>query len=134
MRVNEAFPSKFIKATDLQGGRRQVTITHVEMEEMADGKLVPVAYFKGKQKGLILNRTKCAVIEDIAKTDEMDEWSGISIILYPTRVMDNRTKKMVDSIGVDPGQPQQAKPNKSETWEPPAESEAPSPDDDNIPF
>ena len=51
MRVSAAFPSPYLKASDLQGRRIPVKILRVEMQELGD-ELKPVVYFEGKAKGL----------------------------------------------------------------------------------
>ncbi len=85
MRVSEIFHSNFLKADDLQNRRVPVTIESVAMEEVA-GDNKPVVYFQGKDRPLVLNKTNAQVIEEIAKTDQMDDWAGTKIVLYPTRV------------------------------------------------
>ena len=98
MRVAQAFPSNFLKVDDLQNRRVQVTIANVAIEEVGDSNK-PVVYFKGKDKGLVLNKTNAAMIEEIAKTDEMDNWTGAQIVLYPARV--DFQGKRVPAIRVD---------------------------------
>ena len=61
MRVSAAFPSPYLKASDLQGRRIPVKILRVEMQELGD-ELKPVVYFEGKAKGLVLNKTNANTI------------------------------------------------------------------------
>lgn len=87
MNVNDAFPSKTLKAGDLNGNNVTVVIAHVEVERVGSGKdaeTKPVVYFRGKSKGLVLNKTNSRRITEIAGTPETDEWKGVTIILYPT--------------------------------------------------
>ena len=57
MKMSEAFPSKYISPTDLQGNPRVLTMNDVEKEIVGkDNDLVPVLYFKEAKKGLCLNR------------------------------------------------------------------------------
>lgn len=77
----------FLKTEDLQGRQIPVTIESVGLEDVKgehgmERKLV--AHFTGKDKGLILNMTNCELIEQIAGTDEYEEWPGTRIVLYPT--------------------------------------------------
>lgn len=87
MRMSEAFPSNYLKAADLQGRRINVTIDHVAVEEVGRQKdRKPIVYFQGKDKGLVLNKTNGNKISAIAGTDEMDEWGGVAVQLFPTMV------------------------------------------------
>lgn len=84
MRVSEAFPSDFLKAADLQGNNAKVTMQRVEMKEIGDDRK-PVLYFKGKEKGLVLNKTNSNNIANLYG-DEMDDWTGKEIVLFPAMV------------------------------------------------
>ena len=57
MRISDAFPSNYLKAADLQSKDVRVTIDKVMMEEIASGEHKPVVYFRGHDKGLVLNKT-----------------------------------------------------------------------------
>lgn len=86
MRMDTAFPSKYIKASDLQGRPVTVTMSHVEMEQVGrTGDKQPVLYFTGKQKGLVLNKTNnnkiCAEYGD-----DSDDWTGQPITLVERMV------------------------------------------------
>jgi arabinogalactan endo-1,4-beta-galactosidase len=84
MKVSQAFPSEFIKAADLNGQNARVTMARVEMKDIGDDQK-PVLYFKGKEKGLVLNKTNSNNIA-ILYGDEMDEWLGQEIILFEAMV------------------------------------------------
>ena len=84
MKVNEAFPSKFLKADDLQDRTVKLTIDRVEMDEVGDGRK-PIAYFKDAKKGLVLNVTNARAIATLAG-DDMDTWTGTQIELFSTPV------------------------------------------------
>jgi hypothetical protein len=110
MKLSEAFPSNFLKAADLQGRRVTVTISHVKFEDIGDDHK-PVVYFRGKDKGLVLNKTNGNMIAEVAGNDDTDNWGGVAIVLYPTRV--DFQGKRVDAIRCDrpePGQVRQAAP------------------------
>lgn len=80
MRVSDEFPSKYLKADDLRGQEARVTIARVEREKLGDDfKLV--VYFRGKDKGVVLNKTNAYAISD-AYGDETDDWFGNDIILF----------------------------------------------------
>jgi hypothetical protein len=86
MRVSAAFPSKYLKAADLNNKNMIVKMSHVEMEtinETEDDK--PVLYFEGLEKGLVLNKTNSTKIAG-AYGDEMDDWKGQEIVLFPAMV------------------------------------------------
>jgi hypothetical protein len=85
MKISEAFPSNFLKVDDLGGKRLKLTIKSVSMEEVGDAQK-PVVFFREHEKGLVLNKTNAAMIEEITGSDEMDHWARTQIILYPARV------------------------------------------------
>lgn len=101
MNINEAFPSKFLKCADLQGRKAKVVIDHVEMDKIGDDTKL-IVYFRGKDKGLVLNKTNASVISDM-HGDDTDDWSGCDIMLFPTRV--DYQGKRVDAIRVEFVQP-----------------------------
>jgi hypothetical protein len=79
MNINEAFPSKYLKASDLQGGTVTVKIDRVEMEMMGDDRKM-VVYFQGKQKGLVTNKTNANNIAALYG-DDTDDWTRSEIML-----------------------------------------------------
>lgn len=99
MKIGSAFPSTFLKAADLQGRRVTVQIDRVTIEDLGDGEKKPVLHFIGKDRGLVLNKTNAARIEEFTGTDETDEWHGASIVLFVDRV--DFQGKRVDAIRVD---------------------------------
>ena len=98
MRVSNAFPSNFLRVDDLQNRRVKLPIERVAMEKVG-GDDKPVVYFRGKDRGLVLNKTNAAMIEEITGKDEMDDWAGTEIVLYPARV--DFQGKRVPAIRVD---------------------------------
>lgn len=87
MDAKAIFPSKYIKAEDLQGKSVTVQIANLEIEQIGKNKDErPVLYFRGKQKGLVLNKTNTNKICDILGSSETEEWFGQMIVLYPTEV------------------------------------------------
>lgn len=84
MDIFAALPSKFLKASDLQGREAPVQIREVKLENIRGNK-TPVLYFERKTKGLILNKTNAAAIAAIYGA-ETDDWPGKSLILFPTMV------------------------------------------------
>lgn len=98
MKTSDAFPSNFLKASDLQGRAVRVVIEAVTMEKIGDDRK-PVLHFVGKDKTLVLNKTNSNRIEEATGTDEMDDWQGWTITLYACKV--DFQGKRVDAIRVD---------------------------------
>lgn len=83
--INDAFPSNYLKASDLRGSEVVVTIDHVGFEPVGRQKeMKAVVYFKGKEKGLVLNKTNATKITQLAGSPNTEDWDGIRIKLYPT--------------------------------------------------
>ena len=109
MNIGNAFPSKYLKASDLQGRHVPVTIDRVEMEEFDDGDKA-IVYFQGKDKGLVLNKTNANMIVEITGSSETGEWKGVRVSLYSTKV--DFQGKRVDAIRVDTAEKADAAPAK----------------------
>jgi hypothetical protein len=77
--LEEFFPSKHLKATDLNGKEVRVTIANVEREKLGED-LRPVVYFKGKEKGVALNKGNTTTLVDAFGRNSND-WFGQDIIL-----------------------------------------------------
>lgn len=84
MNINEAFPSNYLKAADLQGRTITVKIKHVTTERLGDDDKL-IIYFEGKQKGMVLNKTNANNLA-FAFGPETDDWQGAEAQLYPTMV------------------------------------------------
>lgn len=82
--VNDAFPSKYLKAADLQGRQVSVAMANVAYEKMGDDTKL-VLYFAGKDKGLVLNKTNANNIAAIYGQDT-DGWIGKSVVLVEALV------------------------------------------------
>lgn len=82
MKLNEAFPSKYIKAEDFPAARI-MTIYGCRIEEIGqqkDQKLV--IYFHHEAKGLVCNKTVASQIAFVTGSDDTDHWAGKQIELY----------------------------------------------------
>ena len=78
--------SKYLNASHLTKGELEVEIDHVEVEEVGrdrDKKLV--LYFKNRTKGLPLNVTNYKTLE-LVRGPETDDWVGVKIKLYQSKV------------------------------------------------
>lgn len=98
MDINSVFPSNYIKCSDLQGKSVRARINRFTIEEIGKDRK-GIIYFEGKQKGLVMNKTKSMILAD-AWGNETDNWIGREVALHPTRVPFEG--KMVDSIAVEP--------------------------------
>lgn len=88
MKIGTAFPSKYLKASDIPEGEQvTVKIHRLSIEDVAgsgdpeDDK--PVLYFQNKSKGLVLNKTNANTISQ-AYGDETDNWISNPVVLYAT--------------------------------------------------
>jgi hypothetical protein len=93
MKSSELFPSKYLRALDLKGTEPILTIALVAMEELNDGHK-PIIYFEGKNKGVVLNRTNCAMLEFLFG-DETDGWAGHKIQLFAAMTTDPSGKPVL---------------------------------------
>jgi len=84
MNINEAFPSNFLKAADLNGAQPTVTISHIKTEEIGEDRKM-VLYFVGKEKGVVLNKTNATNIA-AAYGPETDDWTGQKVTLFSSWV------------------------------------------------
>lgn len=92
MKMSDAFPSRYLKAEDLEEGDLVVTINEAVYEEFSDPKTKrveqkPVLHFQGKDtKPLVLNKTNWKTITQVLGSDETDDWTGKRIALYAVEV------------------------------------------------
>ena len=99
MKIGSVFKGDYLKAADIgKGERLNLTISEVVMAELDDGEKA-VVHFRSIDKGLVLNKTNANMITEIAGTDETDNWEGIAISLYSTKV--DFQGKRVDALRVD---------------------------------
>ena len=88
MRISEAYPSKYLKAADLAGQDRTVSIRNCVQEELGQGtemETKPVLYFDVGHKGLVLNKTNAtAIAEDYG--DDTEAWVGRGVELFVQKV------------------------------------------------
>jgi hypothetical protein len=103
MRSGEVFPSKFLKAEDLDGDVI-VIIESVKMEKFTDPQTKresekPVMFLRDVDKPVVLNKTNWAMIAK-QHGDESDEWTGKEITLTVMSV--ESFGDVVDAIRVKP--------------------------------
>lgn len=83
--VNDAYPSKYLKAADLKGKPVPLVIKEVKMQEVGDDRKL-VVYFKSTDKSLVLNKTNANSIAAVTGSEDTDHWTGKKITIYPTKV------------------------------------------------
>jgi hypothetical protein len=99
--INDAFPSNYLKASDLQGREVVVSIDRVEFEAVGREKeQKAVLHFIGKAKGFVLNKTNARKIIEIAGSALTEDWHGVAIVIYPTET--EYAGDTVDCIRVKP--------------------------------
>lgn len=88
MDINSAFPSKWLKADEIEEDNLVLTMSMVQMEEIGQGDdkdTKPVLYFKETEKGLVMNKTNATTIAKLYGPDTM-KWGGKKIALFATEV------------------------------------------------
>ena len=82
-----AFPSKYLKADDLNGPV-DWTVVGVALEAVGQGDAQEkklVMHFREQPKGLVLNLINSETTAEVAGTEDTDQWPGLRICLYPTK-------------------------------------------------
>jgi len=74
MDINSLFPSRFLKATDLQNQSVTATIENASLEQFNDGKKL-VLTLKDKDKAVVLNKTNTLALA-AAFGSESNDWPG----------------------------------------------------------
>lgn len=94
MKISDEFPSQYLKASDLGGREVRVTMANVEREKIGtDTKLI--LYFKGKEKGLVLNKTNAYAIGD-GYGEDTEDWYDQPLILFSIKT--EYQGKVVDGL------------------------------------
>lgn len=136
MQIGEIYKTggDYLKAEDLQGKARMLTIASAEAREFDDDngkKLKVVLGFQGTDRQLVLNVTNANMIAETYGT-ETNDWKGKAIELRPTRVQFG--SKMVDAIRVFPPAQAQGTPAQAFQAPPPVQQQAAVALDDDLPF
>lgn len=97
MNINDQFPSKYLKASDIKGKKVPLTVSHLTNEEIG-GEQKVILFFQGKAKGMVLNKTNSMTIA-ASYGPETDGWVGQQIILYSGKV--NYNNQLVDALKVE---------------------------------
>lgn len=82
MNIDTVFPSKYVSAADLNNQEVRVVMGAVQLESVDDGKpMLPVLYFQGMTKGLVLNKTNAKKLSELYGS-ETDHWAGQAVTLF----------------------------------------------------
>lgn len=113
MKLSELHPSRYLAADDLDGDTPAV-ISRIVFESMKkkDGKEEekPVIFFKGVQKGMVLNKTNATRIGQM-HGDETDQWIGKKITLTVESVDAFGETKWAIRVKATPPAPSAGKPS-----------------------
>ena len=99
MRANEAFPAKYLKATDVKAKPIVTVISHLAQEKVgkgSDAEEKHVLHFED-QKPLVLNRTNWDTLEEAF--GDSDDWPGNKVKLRSVRTQ--YQGKSVDGLRVE---------------------------------
>src|SRR5262249_27136398 len=105
MLISEMYPHKYFKAEDFKNGRR-LTLTVAEVvQDIVNGEDGEseekwVLRFEEEGPALVLNITNARTLEELSGSSDSDDWQGLRITLFSTKVQFG-TKK-VDGIRIDP--------------------------------
>jgi hypothetical protein len=96
MLVDQLYPSRFLRCSDLGGKPLVVTIANLTREDVGGESKVIVSFANG-EKSLILNKVNARSIAKL-HGDETKNWRGKSIALVPAQV--DFRGDLVDAIRV----------------------------------
>lgn len=87
MNVNEAFPSKYVKGTEIPAIGVKVVIHAVRSEKIqrpGAGEVIGwVLWCEGAKRGIILTAALARQLASVLQDDETENWKGKQVILYP---------------------------------------------------
>jgi hypothetical protein len=108
MRSSEAFPSQFLKSSDVKTKHQIATISGLDFQEVGQNKdRKPVLSFENGVKPMVCNRTNFETLEDAF--GDSDSWPGhkVKIFCAPTSYQGKR----VDGLRVEAFVPKPAAKN-----------------------
>lgn len=107
MDARKFFPSRWLSPDDLGNRRVEVTIAGCSVEEVHNSRTntkeqkLAVAFEKAT-KLLLVNKTQCFAIADIAGTFETDEWKGVRLSMMVGRARNGKPTIVVERAAVQP--------------------------------
>jgi hypothetical protein len=86
MTVDQLFPSRWLKSSDIGSNPRTATITKIDFEEVGqDRDRKAILSFQNTKKRMILNRTNAQILANLYGK-EVQNWIGKRITLYCAEV------------------------------------------------
>lgn len=88
MKKSEAFPSKYLAASDFDEDQT-LTIRDWRQDEFDGDKgkeSKVILFFDETEKGLVLNKTNWSSIEKVTGSDDTDDWIGKKVTFFATEV------------------------------------------------
>lgn len=90
MKGSEVFPSRWLKADDLDGDV-EVVVDSVTMEKLKDPQTgkeeqKAVVWFVNEDKGMVINVTNWRTAAEVFGSDDSDDWAGKAITLGARQV------------------------------------------------
>jgi hypothetical protein len=100
MKSNQVFPSRWLKAADLESDGETVTIKKIMMEKVGlEQEHKPVMSFDETDQLLVINLTNWNSIAELTGKNDSDDWPGQVIKLIRVKVQYG--KKTVDAIRIE---------------------------------
>ena len=105
MLISAAFPSKYLKSSDIGNKTWKLKIASVKIENVGSDaeEHKPVLYFEGAQKGMVLNKTNAEAIAYV-HGDETDNWLGKEIEVFTMMVQYQGRSQPGIRVRATPGQ------------------------------
>ena len=93
MKIEKAFPSKYLRAADIEAPF-VATVEDVAMMQFEDGEKPVLALNNGQQ--IVLNRTRASALASGFGTGETEDWPGLRVAVSVERIPYRGTE--VDAI------------------------------------
>ena len=112
--VNDAFPSNYLKAADLNNRTIKLKMEKVVFEEIGQDKdQKPVLFFQEVKKGLVLNKTNATTIGAV-HGQEFEGWTGKEIELFSMMVPFQGQNVPAIRVRAAPEEPAPPRPKRSD--------------------
>ena len=82
MHIDQLYPSRFLRCSDLNGQSMRVVIKSISREDVGGEQKIVLSFANGA-KALILNKTNARAIAKALGCDDTKDWRGKSITLVP---------------------------------------------------
>jgi len=84
-KVSDIFRGESLKASDLKGKDVSVTIKSWDIKEFSASEKKIELYFTETDRSLILNKINANSIAKELQTEDLDKWSGATVVLCPDK-------------------------------------------------